>query len=148
MASYLSFEFATELDPMMSRDRADLYEFGSGGGAPPVPINWVPVLAARINKDTPIQFLVDASAIMKRTLILAQFTQLGVYEVVHDGDGFSDAYPVNIGNSRTQIGLDYQFNIIRKNGWPASLRIVPVLIDLNGAVNEVTGAIYAWTLGD
>lgn len=148
MASYLSFEFNTEAEPLVSRDRADLYEFGIGGGSPPNPTNWVPSLAARINKDTPIQFLVDASTIMKRALILAQFTQLGVYEVVHDGDGFSDAYPVSIGNSRTAVGLDYQFNIIRKNGWPASLRIVPVLIDQNGAVNEVTGAIYAWTLGD
>lgn len=118
---------------------------------PPVFSSWSPATGSAILKEDALSFSVQPSApndgeAMRRVMLLAHFPTLDLYEVVHDGDGFSTAYPAALGNVRTANGLGFDFTVLRKEGWPASPRLVPVAVDVYGAINPISSAIYAWTL--
>lgn len=118
---------------------------------PPTLSGWSPATGSAITKEQPLSFAVapaapnDASA-MRRVVLFAHFPTIDLYEVVHDGDGFAQAYPETQGNVRAANGLGYTFTVLRKEGWPASPRLIPMAVDVYGAVNPISNTIYAWTL--
>lgn len=112
---------------------------------------WSPATGTAIGKETPISLEVQPTApndgvAMRRVMLLASFPTLGMYEVVHDGDSFSQAYPAALGNVRTANGFGFTFTVLRKEGWPASPRLVPVAVDVYGAINPISPVVYGWTL--
>lgn len=115
-------------------------------GTPPTVDSFNPALATAILPAQTLSFRVTLEATAQRVLVLVQFTQLEVYEVAHDGDAFSQAYPAAQGNVRTLNGNLIDFTILRREGWPASPRVIPVAIDSNGNLNPITSVTYAWTL--
>jgi len=120
------------------------------GTEPPIVINFDPALATAIGKRTILRLTVQpvAPALLERTMLLMSFPLLRAYETVHDGDGFADAYPAALGNTRVANGNGWDFTLIRTEGWPASPRVVPVAVDEFGNINPVSSVIYAWTLVD
>jgi len=112
---------------------------------------WNPPLGSAVSKRQTISFTVTPTAPndllpMRRVLLLASFPPLNLYEVVHDGDAFSQAYPTSLGNVRTANGLGFDFTVLREEGWPASPRFIPVAVDVYGAITPITNVVYAWTL--
>lgn len=95
----------------------------------------------------PASHQLDGSpATLQRVMIFASFPGLNIYEVVHDGDAFSAAYPAMLGNTRVANGNGYDFALLRQEGWPASVRLVPVAVDQFGNINPISSEVYAWTL--
>lgn len=118
---------------------------------PPLVDGVSPPAGTAIRRDQPLALAVqpappNQAAAMRRVLLLAHFPLLDLYEVVHDGDGFSTAYPPSLGNARAAVGQGFAFTVLRREGWPASPRLVPVAVDVNGAINAVSSTVYAWTL--
>jgi len=122
--------------------------WGGRGGSLPTVTTFSPATGSVISAQQLLTFRISASAAIQRVQILVQFTQLDLYEVAFDGEAFSPAYPASLGNVRNAVALtnDFTFAILRKNGWPASPRMVPVVIDDSGNLNLLDETIYAWTL--
>jgi hypothetical protein len=116
--------------------------------APPVVAGFSPSLASPIGSITPLSFMVQpvAPATLQRVIVLVSFPMMSTYEVAHDGAAFSESYPLRLGNSRTVVGDAVYFTLLRKEGWPASPRIIPMAVDEYGNMNPVDSVIYAWTL--
>ena len=118
---------------------------------PPNLSGWSPALGTAITKKQVLSFSVQPATPnpMRRVVLLVSFPQLNTYEVVHDGDGFTTAnYPAALGNVRTAVGDGFTFSVLRVNGWPASPRLVPMAVDIDGAINPISSVSYAWTLLD
>lgn len=126
----------------------ETYNRGIAGGAPvtnPVVSNFSPAVSSAVSKAEAITFDVT-SADLSRVIVAVNFPGYKLYEVAHDGDAFSPIYPEAVGNTRVPISGGYRYTILRKEGWPASPRIVPMAFDTSGGVNPISSVTYAWTL--
>lgn len=113
----------------------------------PVVSTFVPATGTTILGTQLLSFFVApvAPATLKRVMVFLDFPTLGFYEVVHDGDAFSLAYPVALGNLRAgSPSAGYTFTVLRSEGWPASPRVVVVAVDNYGNVNAVSSENHAW----
>lgn len=94
---------------------------GSGpiGGTPPVVTVISPTPGATIGKNEPwVVDVTDESGLLREVVLLAKFPDLGIWEVVHDGNDFGPLYPAGR-NERVPISLGYRFTMNRRGGWPA-----------------------------
>ena len=124
----------------------------AGTGTPTAPIitSFDPLVASAVQKTRPISFeavLQAPSTSYARIVILVSFPSIGLYEVAHDGDAFSQNYPAELGNVRNVIDPTLtRFTLLRQGGWPVSPRILPLAITNDGVLTDITTSIYAWTL--
>ena len=114
-------------------------------GAPTIE-GLTPALPGPIDRTTLIGLTILSEAGLERAVLAVSFPTLGLYEIIHDGDAFTDRYPANLGNARVAVTDGFQFTVLRREGWPASPRLVPFAFDVDGQTNDITGTIYAWTL--
>ena len=123
-------------------------------GEPPVPTDaptvsgFSPALATAIgSRDTlRLSVLPAGAALLQRVTLLANFPLLGLTEVVFDGSAFTQAYPAVQGNARAANGNGWDFTVLRKEGWPASPKLIPIAVDQFGNMNLIDSVNYAWTL--
>ena len=100
---------------------------------PPVVSNFVPSPGTAITAFTPLSFDVTDDGAFRRILVLASFSQLGLQEVVHDGDNFSAQYSAR--SSRSAITGGFHYSLLRQSGWVASPTITPYAYDTVGGEN-------------
>lgn len=105
----------------------------TGGGSPSI-TNVQPPTGSGIGPQQVLSFDVIDPVLFRRILICADFGQLGLYEVIHDGESFSQNYG-GTGNARSAIVGGFHYTVLRKGGWPASPRIIPFAEDTTGAEN-------------
>jgi len=118
------------------------------GTEPPVVSDFSPALAAAITSTTKLSFTVQpvSPATLQRVVIMVSFPILNIYEVAHDWDALTQNYPDSLGNVRTAVGDGFSYTLLRKSGWPASPRFIPMAVDEFGNMNPISSVIYAWTL--
>lgn len=131
--------------PIVIQDLPPIYVPPPTPGAPTIQ-GFSPALPGPIDKLTPIGLTVLSEAGLERAVLAVSFPTLGLYEIIHDGDAFTDRYPANLGNARVAVTDGFQYTVLRREGWPASPRLVPFAFDVDGQTNDITGTIYAWTL--
>lgn len=119
-------------------------------GTPPTVGTFDPALASAIAPTQAISFTVTrvTGSAFERIVILVSFPFLGLYEVAHDGDAFSQSYPASLGNSLAVLvpNTSQRYTLLREEGWPASPRILVLAIDDAGGITDITAPVYAWTL--
>jgi hypothetical protein len=115
---------------------------------PPEVGGFSPALGASIDARDVISFhvLPGPAALLQRVTIIFSFPLLGLTEVAFDGDSFTQAYPATQGNARVANGDGWDFTILRKEGWPASPKVIPIAVDEFGNMNPIDSVNYAWTL--
>jgi len=102
---------------------------------PPVVGNFSPAAGTPITKATSIAFdVTDGSGAFRRIFVVAFFSDTGVSEVIHDGDGFRGFYSAT--PARQAIAAGSRYTALRSGGWPAAPTIQTFAIDLAG--NEVS----------
>jgi hypothetical protein len=112
----------------------------------PVVGGFSPAVGTAVSQTQGITFTITDAAGFGRIVVLAQFPNIKVYEVVHDGDAFSQRYPASVGNVKTAIANGFSFTVLRQEGWPASPKLVPMGVDTSGNLNPISSVNYAWTL--
>jgi hypothetical protein len=99
-----------------------------------------------VQKTQTITLSTTGTGGLTRAILAAQYPNIGLYEIIHDGDSFTSRYPPTLGNVRTAISGGYTFTVLRQEGWPASPRLLVFAADHYGQFNDVSGTNYAWTL--
>lgn len=114
---------------------------------PPTIHDFDPANLTAIKGTSTLTFKATGPLGLARCHVAVEFPNLGIYEVIHDGDQFNaDNYPVALGNVRATITGGFQFTVLRKQGWPASPRLIVTAFDPYGQFNDISGTVYAWTL--
>ncbi len=113
--------------------------------AAPTVESFSPAVGAVLQSTTPVSFTVLATDLL-RTVVGVSFPGFNLYDVAHDGDAFSEAYPPELGNTRVAVTGGFRYTLLRKGGWPFSPRVVPMAFDEYGGVNPISSEVYAWTL--
>ncbi len=131
--------------PLQIQNLPPIYTPPPTPGIPTI-VNLSPALPGPIDITTPISLTALSEAGFERVVLAVSFPTLGLYEIIHDGDSFTDRYPATLGNARVPVTDGYQFTVLRREGWPASPRLIPFAFDTAGQTNDITGTIYAWTL--
>lgn len=93
----------------------------------PVVSNYSPVPGATINAGDSITFdVTDNSGSFTRIIVVAQYRDTGVQEVIHDGDGFTGYFTST--SSRVIISGGYRYTVARFGGWEYSptIRVFPI----------------------
>lgn len=108
---------------------------GGGGGGQPIVQNVDPTPGTPINATQILKLdIIDTGASFRLIMVIADFPNLGIREVVHDGGSFATAYS-GPGNMRQAITNGFHYEILRKGGWPSSPTIIPYAIDTGGSEN-------------
>lgn len=97
---------------------------------PPVVTPVSPVGPA-LSTSTPIVFDVTDNGALGRVVVHAAFAELGLEEVVHNGDRFAPFYAAS--SSRTPIDGGWRYSVVRRAGWPSSPVINVIARDAAGA---------------
>lgn len=111
-----------------------------GGQLPPVaptqPVisNVSPVVGEPISDTTILSFDVTDPDAFRLIMLIADFPNIEVREVIHDGNSFSVNYSGS-GNARVAIPNGFRYSVLRRGGWPVSPRIIPFAIDITGEEN-------------
>lgn len=102
---------------------------------PPVVSNFTPAEGTPVSANTPIGFdVTDDQDSFRRIMVTAAFANLGVTEVVFDGENFVGRFASL--STRLSINGGYRFAIQRQGGWIGSPEIKVIAIDTSG--NEGT----------
>lgn len=112
----------------------------------PVVGGFSPAVGGAVSQTQGITFNITDAAGFNRIVILAQFPNIKMYEVIHDGDAFAQRYPASVGNVKTVIANGFSFTVLREEGWPASPKLIPMGVDTSGNLNPISSVNYAWTL--
>ena len=125
----------------LTTERARTFFVNTDAGAtppPPTPVppvvgNFAPATGTAIAATTLLSFdVTDDSGLFRRIIVAAQFPNLGIYEVIHEGVGFAPKYR-GAGNLQVAITNGFRYTILREGGWPASPSITVFAIDQGGA---------------
>lgn len=100
----------------------------------PLVSNVSPAVGTAIHATDPLSFEITDTVSFRRILIVADFGSIGIQEVIHDGDSFSQIYTGG-SNARTAITDGFAYRVLRNGGWPASPRIIPYALDTAGDEN-------------
>lgn len=108
---------------------------GGLGGVPPLVSNISPAGGTGIQKETLLSFdvTVSASNFFREIIVIADFPNLRLKEIIHMDDAFGPQYSLN--SSRVAITGGYRFSVMRNAGWPGSPTILVKAIDVQGAEN-------------
>lgn len=94
--------------------------FAAAQGSLPTLGNFVPVVGTALSASTPIMFDVTQDVSTYGVLlIIADYPQLKIRELVHDGVSFGPRYQ-GASNSRVVTVTGFSFSILREGGWPES----------------------------
>lgn len=101
---------------------------------PPIVTSISPAPGTALQPQQAVSFNVTSPAgrSFSAMVILAQYPNIGPYEVVHDGVNFSSNYF----GTKSAITNGFSFaGVLRRGGWPSSPTIVPIAVDSAGLVN-------------
>jgi len=104
----------------------------AGDTTAPVIANVSPADGAAITRQSTCSFDVTDETGLTTILVLAEFSDTGAYEVVHDGANFSQRYRAS---TKVSISGGFTFTVTREGGWPASPTIRVQAVDTGG--NEI-----------
>ncbi len=108
---------------------------GVSGGDEPEVTNISPTPDTTISTNQALSFDITDDTGLVRVFLAIRIPSLDLYEVVHDGDSFSELYSEEP-NDRTAITGGYSFTVLRRGGWPAAdITLVPIAIDTGGQEN-------------
>jgi hypothetical protein len=99
--------------------------------------NFVPVTGSPILSTSVLQFdVTDYESNINRILLVVEFPNAAIREVIFDGDGFGPKYQ-NGSNISTPITGGWRFTVLRDGGWLLNDGpiITPFAIDLEGLEN-------------
>lgn len=93
---------------------------------PPTIENVDPAPDSEISADTPLEFDTLDDLGFRRVFIVAKYTALDTWEVVHDGSAFGPKYADE--SARTVVAGGFHFSIMREGGWPEAptLEVLPI----------------------
>lgn len=106
--------------------------------APPVVTVVGPPITTAIVASTALAFTVTDDVALRRVMVVARLAQLGLEEVVHQGDRFAVLYAG--ASTRMPIAGGYSYSVLRNGGWPADVTIDVYSIDTAG--NEALDAPF------
>lgn len=138
-----------QVGPLLITKLLQLYAVAPASTELPTVGSFSPAVGSAIGTRDALRFTVlpvGEEVELQRVTVLVSFPLLGLTEVAFDGAAFTQAFPAVQGNARVANGAGWDFTLLRKEGWPASPKIIPIVVDEFGNMNEVDAANYAWTL--
>lgn len=111
----------------------------AGDVTPPTIVIIDPPTGSTIGPSTRLKFRITDNVAIRRALPMVKFTDPNTgkkhYELIHDGDNFTDDYE----GTRTVISGGFEYDVGRKGGWSAviphpggSPELVPFAFDSSG----------------
>ena len=105
---------------------------GEADTVPPVIGNFSPSLLSEVAKNQAVEFdVTDDSSQFRRIIVVCNFAETGIEEVVHDGDEFRGPYKGK--SSRSAIPTGFRYTVARgAGGWVDDPDFRCFAIDLAG----------------